>query len=170
LRLLGADGGAACAAAKPIDQPRTEITTMVYRTATLPPLFTLRREMDRLLEDAVGRGEAGVASWVPAADVREDEAAYLFELDLPGVSPEAVELTIESGVLTVRGEKRNTREGGDPSRTHVAERLQGTFRRAFPLPKDVAEERIEATFTSGLLTVRLPKVERPKARRIEINS
>ncbi len=143
---------------------------MVYRTATLPPLFTLRREMDRLLEDAFGRGDGGVASWVPAADVREDEGAYLFELDLPGVSPEALELTIEAGVLTVRGEKGNTRAEGDASRTHVAERVQGAFRRAFPLPKDVAEARIEATFSNGLLSVRLPKVERPKPRRIEINA
>lgn len=142
---------------------------MVYRTTALPPLFTLRREMDRLLEDAFGRGDAGVASWVPAADVREDESAYRFELDLPGVSPEAVELTIEAGVLTVRGEKRNRVEG-ENTRTHVAERVQGAFRRAFPLPKDVAEDRIEAQFAHGQLTVRLPKLERPKARKIEINT
>lgn len=141
---------------------------MVYRTTTLPPLFTLRREMDRLFEDALGRAEAGVASWIPATDVREDADSYLFELELPGVAPELVDVTTESGVLTVRGEKRGTTVEGETPRTHIAERVTGTFRRAFPLPKDVAEERIEASFSNGLLTIRLPKIERPKARKIAI--
>lgn len=148
---------------------------MVYRTTTIAPFISLRREMDRLFEDAFGRGEASaagaaaVATWIPATDVREDEFGYTFELELPGLAPEQVEVTTESGVLTVRGEKRAPAPAeGQPVRTHVAERVQGAFRRAFPLPKDVAEERIEATFANGLLTLRLPKVERPKARKIEV--
>lgn len=139
---------------------------MVYRTTTLTPFISIRREMDRLLEDAFGRAEAGVATWMPATDVLESEAAYTFELELPGLAPEAVELTAEQGVLTVRGEKQAVRAEG--TRTHVSERVQGSFRRAFPLPKDVAEDRIEATFTNGLLTITLPKLERPKARKIEV--
>ncbi len=140
---------------------------MVYRTTTLAPFFTLRREMDRLIEDTFGRAEAQVATWIPATDVREDEAAYTFELELPGVAPEQVEVTTEQGVLTVRGEKRSA-AAPEGSRVHLAERTQGTFRRVFPLPKDVAEERIEATFAHGVLSLRLPKLERPKARRIEV--
>lgn len=145
---------------------------MVYRTTTIAPFISLRREMDRLLEDAFGRGDsstAAVATWIPATDVREDEFGYTFELELPGLAPEQVEVTTESGVLTVRGEKRAPAPAeGQPVRTHVAERVQGAFRRAFPLPKDVAEERIEASFANGVLTLRLPKVERPKARKIEV--
>lgn len=140
---------------------------MVYRTTTLAPIFTLRREMDRLLEDAFTRGEASVSSWSPATDVRETEDAYVIDLELPGIAPEAVSVTSEAGVLTVSGEKAAA-SGETAVRTHLAERVRGGFRRAFPLPKDVAEERIEAAFANGLLTVRLPKVEKPKARTIPV--
>lgn len=157
---------------------------MVYRTTTLPPLFTLRREVDRLFEDAFGRVAAAPATWSPATDVREEADAYRFELELPGVAPEQVEVTLEKGVLTVRGEKRaesrrevtdgTVREGEDapaPAGTwHIVERVQGSFKRTFQLPQTVDEERITATFANGLLTVVVPKAELPKARKIEVST
>jgi HSP20 family protein len=166
---------------------------MVYRTTTLPPLFTLRREVDRLFEDAFGRATAapatrGAATWSPATDVREEADAYRFELELPGVAPEAVEVTLEKGVLTVRGEKQtasrhetarearesDVREGNAApvaaSKWHVVERVQGSFKRTFQLPQTVDEERISAAFANGLLTVVVPKAELPKARKIEVRT
>ncbi len=142
---------------------------MVYRT-TLTPLFTLRREMDRLFDDAFGRTGAPAASpeWTPAVDVREEPAAYLFEIDLPGVDPEAVEVTADGGVLTVQGEKRVERREGDEGRWHIVERVSGAFRRTFQLPQNVAEDRIEASFGHGVLTVRVPKAELPKPKKIEV--
>jgi len=157
---------------------------MVYRTTTLPPLFTLRREVDRLFEDAFGRVAAAPATWSPATDVREEADAYRFELELPGVAPEQVEVTLEKGVLTVRGEKRTesrqatrTDEVRDdeaapssPGRWHIVERVQGSFKRTFQLPQTVDEARITATFEHGLLTVVVPKSEVPKARKIEVRA
>lgn len=143
---------------------------MVYRT-TLPPLFTLRREMDRLFEDAFGAGTQGVndTQWTPAADVREEAEQWRYEIELPGVAPEAVELSAEKGVLTVRGEKKGA-DAAAEGRRRIVERVQGAFRRSFQLPQSVAEDRISATFAHGVLTVIVPKVEQPKARRIDIRS
>lgn len=141
---------------------------MVYRTTTLPPLFTLRREVDRLFEDAFGRAAAAPASWTPATDVREEAEAWRFEIELPGVAPEQVEVTTENGVLTVRGEKRAEVREGEAAKWHVAERIQGEFRRTFQLPQTIAEDRISASFANGLLTVIAPKAEVPKARKIEV--
>ncbi len=136
---------------------------MVYRT-TLTPLFTLRREMDRLFEGP----RAAASTWTPAVDVREEPAAYRFEIDLPGVAPDAVEVTADNGVLTVQGEKRTERNEGEEGRWHIVERVSGAFRRTFQLPQHIAEDRIEATFANGLLTVRVPKAELPKAKKIEV--
>ncbi|MBK7908366.1 MAG: Hsp20/alpha crystallin family protein [Gemmatimonadetes bacterium] len=143
---------------------------MVYRTTTLPPLFTLRREVDRLFEDAFGRAAAAPATWSPATDVREEADGYRFEIELPGIAPEQVEVTLEQGVLTVRGEKRattaTTTEAAAP-KWHVAERVQGAFKRTFQLPQAVSEDRIAASFANGLLTVVVPK-EAPRARKIDV--
>lgn len=141
---------------------------MVYRT-TFPPLLTLRREMDRLLEDTFGQADVSAATWLPAADVREETGAYRFELELPGVDPAKVEVTAEQGVLTIRGEKQRVTEG-DAGKWHVAERLHGTFRRSFTLPQGVDEDRITAAFAHGVLTVLVPKAAVPKPRKIEVQA
>lgn len=144
---------------------------MVYRTTTLPPLFSLRRDVDRLFDDAFGRAAAAPATWSPATDVREEADAYRFEIELPGIAPEQVEVTLEQGALVVRGEKQSESSSevreGPTAKWHVSERVQGSFKRTFQLPQTVAEERITASFAHGLLTVVVPK-EAPKARRIEI--
>ncbi len=139
---------------------------MVYRT-TLAPLVTIRREMDRIFDDAFGTQE-GATSWIPVADVREEEQAFVFELELPGVDPATVEVTADQGVLRVSGEKQSSRSDETPQRWHVFERVAGRFARSFRLPSTVNEEQIHASFAHGLLTVRAAKAEVPKARRIEV--
>jgi HSP20 family protein len=142
---------------------------MVYRTTALTPLFTLRREMDRLFDDTFGRaaGNGGASAWTPAVDVREVEDAFVFELELPGVAPDGVEVTADNGVLSVSGEKKAQRER-EQERWHIVERTHGSFRRTFSLPQNVNEEAIEANFEDGLLTVRVPKAAVPKPRKIDV--
>ena len=141
---------------------------MLYRT-TSSPVFSLRREIDRLFDDTFGGEGTARRGWIPAADVRETPTEFTFELELPGVPPEEVEVTADNAVLTVRGEKAlRTRKEGDEGRFHFVERSYGTFVRAFQLPQGVDEDRIEARFAHGVLTVRVPKAERPKPRRITI--
>ena len=139
---------------------------MIYRTAMTTPVFGLRREIDRLFEDAFGR-EGGRAGWTPTADVREDAKSLMFEFELPGLRPEQVEITADNGVLTVRGEKEERRET-EEGRHHIAERSYGSFTRSFQLPQGVDEERIEAGFADGVLTVVVPKAALPQPRKIAI--
>jgi HSP20 family protein len=135
---------------------------MPYRTQ-LTPAFGLRREIDRLFEDAFGAGEATARrAFGPSVDVHEDQQALTFEFELPGISPEQVDVSFENGVLTVRGEKGAVREAKEGARFHHTERSYGTFTRSFQLPTTVDDAAIEASFDHGVLTVRVPKAQRPQ--------
>ncbi|MFL5577471.1 MAG: Hsp20/alpha crystallin family protein [Gemmatimonadaceae bacterium] len=145
---------------------------MVNRMNVVGPVFGLRREIDRLFEDAFGRGsELGRPMWSPAVNVREDDRGLNFEFELPGFRPEQVEVTAENGVLTVRGERQEERkEGEQEGRYHLVERSSGSFQRSFQLPAGLDEENIEASFDNGLLEVRIPKAALPQPRKIQIRS
>lgn len=142
---------------------------MVYRT-TLAPIVSLRREMDRLFDDAFGRATPSPASWTPVVDVRETKDAWLFELEIPGVNPEHVEVTADQRVLTIRGEKQTQRTDGDEQRWVSLERVTGSFERSFRLPSGVREDGIEARYEHGLLTITVPKSEKAQPRRISVNA
>jgi HSP20 family protein len=136
------------------------------------PILTLRREVDRLLDETMHAlpptlgVEAGRAAWAPAADVRESESEYLLELEVPGVDPATIELTAERGVLTVAGERAGAAREGE--RVHLRERVRGRFVRTFRLPKGFDENAIVAESEHGLLRVRLPKAALPQPRRITV--
>lgn len=132
------------------------------------PFLGLRREIDRLFEDAIGRGGRG--GWTPSVDVRETSKALELDFELPGIKAEDVDISIENNVLTVRGEKREERKEDEEGRYHIVERSYGSFTRSFQLPLGVDEEQIEAEFDSGLLRVSIPKAALPQPRRIEIGS
>jgi HSP20 family protein len=144
------------------------------------PLFSLRREIDRLFEDTFGntasRGSGALttrgstmANWTPAVDVHEDDREIGVELELPGISPEQVEISVENGILTVRGEKREERDERDEQgRYHIVERTYGTFARSFQLPTGINEEQIAADFNNGVLRVHIPKAALPQPRKIQI--
>jgi HSP20 family protein len=139
---------------------------------TANPVISLRRELDRLFDDAfvpTTGAEPGRTTWAPAADVRETQGGYVIELELPGVDPAAVEVTAEHGLLSVRGEKRGTLADGQPARVHLNERVHGRFVRTFRLPKGFDEAAITAEFDHGVLRVRLPKEALPQPRRIVVN-
>ena len=141
---------------------------MIYRTSLSTPVFGLRREIDRLFEDTFGRGENG-AAWSPAVDIRETENELNLELELPGIKPDEVEITADNGILTVRGEKRSERKEGDEnSRYHMVERSYGSFMRSFQLPQGLDESKIEADYSDGILSVRIPKTALPQPRKIQI--
>ena len=132
------------------------------------PLFSLRREIDRIFEDAVG-GRRSEQSWTPAVNVREGERELTLDFELPGIRPEQVEISFENGVLTVTGEKQEERKEGDEGgRYHLIERSYGTFARSFQLPPGIDETSIEAEFENGVLHVRIPKAALPQPRKFQI--
>lgn len=125
---------------------------------------TLQREMDRLFTDFwsdEGRMFAmpetfGAKHLMPRVDESEDEKAFHVKVELPGMDEEDVDITLADGMLTVRGEKKQEEEekGKDFYRK---ERSFGSFRRVMPLPGDVEESKIQASFKKGVLTIDLPK-------------
>ena len=115
-------------------------------------------------------GESRRTGWAPAVDIREDNKEIVLEIELPGIKPSDVEVTAENGVLTIRGEKQSTSTEGIEGRYHVVERSYGSFTRSFQLPSAVDEQRIEADFEDGLLSVRIPKAALAQPRKIEIRN
>lgn len=108
------------------------------------------------------------ALWAPRVDISETENAHLIEMDLPGVSKEDVEVTVEDGVLKISGERSRSREKsqGDYSRV---ERSYGRFYRSFRLGQQVDPSDIEATHENGVLTISLPKAEESRPHKIDIS-
>ena len=137
------------------------------RSFGLTPIFGLRREIDRLFDDAfVGRGGA---NWQPAVDIHETSKELRLDLELPGIREEDVEVEVENGVLTIRGQKSAERkEEGEEGRYHLVERSYGTFFRSFQLPQGVDDKQINADFDKGVLHITIPKAALPQPRRIQI--
>ena len=142
---------------------------MVYRTS-VTPIVSLRREMDRLFDDAFGRGTPTPASWMPVVDVRETKDAWVFDLELPGVDPAAVEVTADQKILSIRGEKVSSRVESDDQRFLSVERAMGSFERSFRLPSSAREDAIEARYQNGVLSVTVPKAEVKQPRKIEVRA
>jgi HSP20 family protein len=109
--------------------------------------------------------------WMPAMEIVEKNGALVVTAELPGVVEKDVEVTLEDGVLTIRGEKREERREGEPDgRYHMWERRYGSFQRAFTLPRGVDSDKVDAKFENGVLTVTLPRSEKARlhGRRIPI--
>jgi HSP20 family protein len=110
---------------------------------------------------------AATMSFTLHADVAETDTEYWITAELPGVPLENVQLAIEEDVLTLRVDKRPSAEGDNRTYHHV-ERRHGTFSRAFRLPKAVDRDQVQATMRDGVLSVRLPKAEHARPRRIPV--
>lgn len=109
--------------------------------------------------------------WVPPVNVEETPDSILVTAELPGVSPDDVEIQVEENVLTISGEKHEERREEDAERhMHIAERITGSFSRSFTLPRKVDVEGIDADFGDGVLKVSVPKAPETRARRIEVKA
>jgi HSP20 family protein len=120
-----------------------------------------------LLEDFWGR--RGDLEFSPATDITEDDGHYVVTAELPGMKRSDVSVELRDGVLTIHGEKKSEREEKSEKRRYV-ERTFGSFHRAFTLPSDVDEAKVEATFKDGVLTVTLAKSEARKPRAIDVKA
>ncbi|HUR92291.1 MAG TPA: Hsp20/alpha crystallin family protein [Gemmatimonadaceae bacterium] len=142
---------------------------MLYGTTLAAP-FGLRREIDKLFDEAMGGGGRRMG-WAPPVDIQEDEREIAIVAELPGLKPEQVEVTCENGVLIIRGDKSEERKENDQNRRyHLIERTYGGFSRSFQLPQGLDESKIEASFENGVLTVHVPKAALPQPKKIHISS
>src|SRR4029453_9910571 len=134
-------------------------------------LRTLQEEVNRLFTGSHTRNfdEEGIArgAWSPSVDIYENKEQIVLEAELPGMKREDFELSIESNVITLRGE-RHFEKRDESDNYHRVERAYGTFTRSFTLPNTVNGEGVAADYRNGVLRVTVPKREETKARRIEV--
>ena len=109
--------------------------------------------------------------FAPASEAGSDDEGYQIDLELPGVKKEDIDVSVHEQVLTVKGEKRSHRDEKKGA-VYFCERQYGAFQRTFRLPADAESDRISASFTDGLLSLRIPRrqPEKPKATKIQIGS
>ncbi len=107
--------------------------------------------------------------FAPAVDVHEDSESLILRAELPGVKREDVEVAIDGNVLTLKGERRLEKEENG-RKYHRIERSYGKFVRQFQLPSNVDSTQVDASLSDGVLTLRLPKKQELKARKIEVKA
>lgn len=146
--------------------------TTVTRWEPWREMNALRRGFERLLDEPFA--PRLLMPWKLdqfdlMVDVVENEDAYIVKAAMPGVKPEDVEVTLQNHILTIKGEAKEDKEFEEES-YHVRERHYGSFMRSLSLPANVKAEKIEAKDENGVLTVRLPKMETDKPKKIAVKA
>lgn len=113
-------------------------------------------------------GDLSFADWAPSVDIEEEEDRYLIRADLPGVDKKDIDVKLENGMLSIRGDKHTEIETGKGSKRHRTERFHGSFARSFSLPDTVEPEKVNATYKDGVLTLAIPKAEKARPKSIDI--
>jgi HSP20 family protein len=147
--------------------------TIVRRPTPFGDLMSLRSAMDRLFEDSFVRRPFGAGFGLEGGmslplDVTRTADELVVEASLPGVKPDDVEITIEDGTLSIRGEYREENRTGE-GESLVQEIRRGTVARAVTLPTGLEPDKASATFENGVLTLRIPKAEATKPKQIRIS-
>ena len=141
-----------------------------YRGGGMSPFFTLRRDIDRLFDDMFRMPAltgSGTMSW-PSVEVTDGDREIRVSVEIPGMNEDDVELTVQEGGRTIRGEKKSKTEDKDRG---YSERWYGRFERRIGLPEGVEDENAEAVFRNGVLTITMPKSADAKSgRRIPIST
>ena len=134
--------------------------------------FGIQREINRVYDNFIRGGmqadEAFQNSyWTPAVDIAELENEYVVKMELAGVNKDDVKISLESNILTIKGEKKQEKEERNRN-VHRVERSYGSFQRSFTLPTTVKSDKIDAVFREGVLSIALPKAEEAKPKQIEV--
>jgi HSP20 family protein len=132
----------------------------------------LQRDLDRLLGATTASADESTdatSDWLPAVDIKEEANRFVIHADVPGVEPKDIDVTLENGLLTIRGQRRvEAREERDGYRR--VERASGQFFRRFSMPDTAAPEGVEAKYANGVLEVRIPKQPQVQPRRIRVDA
>ncbi len=131
------------------------------------PTTEMTRWMN-LINEVRNNEEQPEQRWRPRVDIVEDEHEFRIHADLPGVTKDSIEITLEDGVLVLSGE-RPAMESKEGETVYRSERMTGQFKRRFNVRDSIKSDSIHANFDNGVLTIRLPKPEESKPRKIEIN-
>lgn len=129
----------------------------------------LQRELNMPMTkfDTEDNGNIATANWAPAVDIKEDDKAFTLLADIPGVDPDKIEVTMDKGVLTIKGERQSEKKTEAENYKRV-ERQYGVFYRRFTLPDSANADAIEAHSEHGVLNITIPKQEVAQSRRISV--
>jgi HSP20 family protein len=129
----------------------------------------LQDEINRVFSSMTNAdSSAATAAWVPAVDIHEFGDRFELYVDLPGVDPESVDITLDDGVLTISGNRGETKKDGDEAVRSRRERGHGRFYRRFVLPDTVDADGVKATGRNGVLEITIPKQAKALPRKIKI--
>jgi HSP20 family protein len=133
------------------------------------PLDEFRQVFDSLFDDQSRSDESSVVTsqWVPSVDVKEENDRFVLYADLPGIDPDDIEVSMDKGLLTIRGE-RSSESSSETERYSRIERRYGSFHRRFALPESADPEGIEARGRNGVLEIVIPKRPETSPRRIQV--
>ena len=144
------------------------MTLMKYEPWNL--LDQMRREMDRAMDTRADEGSSVATSdWVPAVDIKEEKDRFVIIADIPGVDPKDIEVHMENGMLTIKGEKETEKKEEREGYKRV-ERSYGSFYRRFSLPDTADAEKITAKSNNGVLEVSIAKQDQMQPRKISVSS
>lgn len=130
-------------------------------------LNQLQKELERSREEQGTEGSISTAEWAPAVDIKEETDKFILHADIPGVKPEDIEVHMETGILTVKGEKKSEAKTEKEGYKRV-ERAYGSFYRRFSLPDSANGDAIKASSKNGVLEIIIPKREAVKPKRIDV--
>jgi HSP20 family protein len=128
----------------------------------------LQKEVDRLFGAPLTTA-ADSGAWLPPVDIHEEANQFVLNVDLPGVDPKAVEITSDQGVLTIRGQREDSRKQSREGFRRI-ERINGEFQRRFSLPESADAQNIKAKFANGVLEVAIPKLAQVQPLKIQVEA
>ena len=147
---------------------------MLTRYEPWSAMRQLQNEVSRMFDNVVAGAEDGsnvvTSRWTPAVDIREDAERFVIDADVPGVEPGDIELTMENGVLTIKGERKLETEDEGANGYRRVERVHGGFYRRFTLPDTADAEAISANGRHGVLEVVIPKRAAVQPKRIAVSA
>lgn len=129
----------------------------------------LNNEINKIFNDNfLGRDLVKQGIWAPAVDVVETKEEYKVKVDLPGLLKEDIDISLTDNILTIKGERKDLKEEGDSVTYYKKEISYGSFQRQISLANTVDSENIKASYIDGVLEVKVPKTEKAKSRKINI--
>ena len=132
-------------------------------------LSQLQKELERASDGSNGSGSVATAEWAPAVDIKEEVGKFVLHADIPGVKPEDIDVSMEDGVLTIRGEKK-TEARSEKDNYKRVERTYGSFYRRFSLPDTANADAISAKSKHGVLEITIPKREAVQPKKINVTA
>jgi len=134
-------------------------------------MMSVQDEMNKLFSGLVtSRSDVSSAEdWVPSVDISETDDGFIVTADVPGMGAEDIKISVANDVLTLKGDKKNIREG-DGENFHRVERTFGSFERTFSLPTGVDSGSVKAKYKDGVLEVKIPKSKEAKPQEIKVEA